>query len=307
MSAVLKVLGFLVICVLFNVVLTKPHQKRHQRSDPPQNGYFSEYPVLSNYAPPPVYQPYQQSYQQPYQPQYQQPYQQPYYAMPPPMPIPISNAYYPYFPAYNYYPPMYAPYSIYPPYPYYQPYPYPPQPQNYYPDPYAHIPTEIVDVDSEDSNDDHKTNVEVDSKHHAEAAGQQQIKSTNVVTTKPIQTIITRTFNSSKSEPEIKIQSSNLNVTKLVTGKPDKNAKNADEKEMFSLIVLTTIVNATSIRRERRDNENGFFSDDDLQKLKTTAEPYVTTIYSAEKCSIKLESDCPPNQVKVHGRCRELF
>ncbi|KAF5297320.1 hypothetical protein FQA39_LY12159 [Lamprigera yunnana] len=190
-----------VLCSLFYFILSKPHQKRHQRSLIMENGYpgYSYAPTL-NQGQPPMYLPYQQ----------------PYYGMPPPMPQPVPQVYppyynNPYYMPYSYYPPMYPAYPMYQPYTYYQPYPYQqPQQPNFYPDPYAHIPTEIVDVDP-DPSENSKSKARVESPRHPD-------------------NVITRTFDSSKTEPEIKIKSDF--VAEVKQDKDSDNRKDdADEKQ----------------------------------------------------------------------------
>ncbi|KAK5643884.1 hypothetical protein RI129_007729 [Pyrocoelia pectoralis] len=240
MSIKSKIVFFVTVCVLLiTIVTSKPHHKRHvksshQSNDLSNNPYQSIPGYQPQFYPPPLSSPYG------YQPQ---PVQMP--QMYPPLP----NPYYMNF-QFSPYMPMYQPYPVYFPYPYYQPYPYQPQLPNY-PDPFAHIPTEIVDVDSDITIENHKPKIEVESSQHVSVSDslQQPIQTSQVVTTKPIQTIITRTFNTN-AKPIIDVQHSNLQpgsdaVVEVKSsddyekesGKKaeEKNGNNKEEKSLLSL------------------------------------------------------------------------
>uniref|UniRef100_A0A1Y1MQ48 Uncharacterized protein n=1 Tax=Photinus pyralis TaxID=7054 RepID=A0A1Y1MQ48_PHOPY len=168
MGVTSKILFFVIVFGLLNCGLSKPHHKRHARSshhanDPSKNPYQSLPGYPSQFYPPPFSSPY--GYQPMQMPPVYAPYPNPYY---------MNMQYNPYMP-------MYQPYPAYFPNPYIQPYPYQHQFPTY-PDPFAHIPAEIIDVDSDFTIENHKPKVEVESSQHVELPDslQQPIKTSQV-------------------------------------------------------------------------------------------------------------------------------
>lgn len=140
-------------------------------------------------------------------------------------PFPQSGPFYPQFPNY--------------------PYPsYPVQP-NFpnFPDPFAHIPTEIIDVDengnfgTELSWEDPSPKVEISSTQHSSSSQPSRPVTTQTVESNPIQTTITRSFDSHSSEPKIDVTYSNSDSNSgsgtliEATGEETDNENNNDEKQ----------------------------------------------------------------------------
>ncbi|KAF2905137.1 hypothetical protein ILUMI_01045 [Ignelater luminosus] len=115
-------------------------------------------------------------------------------------PYPPFGSFYPQFPNY--------PYPSYPSYPFQSNFPN-------YPDPFAHIPTEIIDVDEngnfnpESSWEDSLPKVEISSSQHSTSSEPSRPVSTQIIESNPIQTTITRTFDSQSSEPKVDVQYTN--------------------------------------------------------------------------------------------------
>jgi len=204
---------FVVTLTLVETVYSEFNHQRHARSvkaqvQQPMYGYGG-YPYQS-------LTPFQSPL--PYQPLHGGPVYQP-------QNYPYNPSYNPYGSGYPYPSPSYPMYPSYPSYPSFPSYPnqhpsYPNQPnfQNY-PDPYAHLPTEIIDVNEDGTIDpgfsleDYLSKFELTSAHHASATGPLNqplgpITTSNVVTTKPMHATITRTFDSSSSEPKVEFSGS---------------------------------------------------------------------------------------------------
>lgn len=205
-------LKFLVVVLLVETVRSHPHQQRDVRQ---AYGYPYPYQPSTSYGSSLPYQPGYGSSNLPLgssqiYPSYQQNY--PFYTNPS-------------YPSYgSMYPSYGSAYPAYPSYPTYPSYASNPYQQNFqnYPDPFAHIPTEIVDVDMNGNIDPafswDTSKVAVTSAHHSTASGEPlRPVHSDIVEGKPSQTTVTRTFDSESSDPTVNVNYSDSN-TQLGSG-----------------------------------------------------------------------------------------
>lgn len=225
------ILCYFVIYTCIRNIDSESSNKRISRNVNMQGLPAYGYPIGYQYPPISPYQPYQ-----PYQPAYGAP------MMPMTGGVPFYPPYkgyqgYPYYmnPMYNpYASPIYSPYQSYPQNSFYPSFPYPNlQPSLGNGDPYANLPTEIIDMDQNGTDitepilsEDMPELTLSQSGFGTGPSGQPLMPYylSNVVTTKPVLTTITRTFDAKSSDPVIDIQYPQSNSGSGVLIQVDENS-----------------------------------------------------------------------------------